>query len=209
MYACWSVKGGSGTTVFAAALALSLAEQHGEASIIDLCGDVPSVLGMAEPAGRGIRDWLSSPDRDAQELFTMRVSATSRLHVIPAGSATSFDENSLEDLMSTAHSHPVVIDFGLVQPPVSAQGVTHADWLVVRPCYLALRRAARLHSRPRGVVLLKESGRALTARDVQSVVGSPVVAEITVADGVARSVDAGLLATRLPKQLAEELTVLL
>ena len=121
MYACWSVKGGSGTTVFASALALSLAEQHGEASIIDLCGDVPSVLGMAEPAGRGIRDWLSSPDRDAQELFTMRVSATSRLHVIPAGSATSFDENSLEDLMSTAHSHPVVIDFGLLRPPASTK----------------------------------------------------------------------------------------
>ncbi len=209
MYACWSVKGGSGTTVFASALALSLAEQHGEASIIDLCGDVPSVLGMAEPAGRGIRDWLSSPDRDAHELFTMRVSATSRLHVIPAGSATSFDERALEDLLATTHGHPVVIDFGLLRPPSSMQAATHADWLVVRPCYLALRRAARLHSRPRGVVLMSEPGRALTARDVQSVVGSPVIAEITVADGVARSVDAGLLATRLPKQLAEELRVLL
>jgi hypothetical protein len=170
---------------------------------------VPSVLGMAEPAGRGVRDWLSSPDRDAHELFTMRVSATSRLHVIPAGSATSFDERALEDLLSTTHGHPVVIDFGLLRPPSSLQAATHADWLVVRPCYLALRRAARLHSRPRGVVLMSEPGRALTARDVQSVVGSPVVAEITVADGVARSVDAGLLATRLPKQLAEELRVLL
>ena len=209
MYACWSVKGGSGTTVFASALALSLAEQHGEASIIDLCGDVPSVLGMAEPTGRGIRDWLSSPDRDTQELFNLRVSATSRLHVIPAGSATSFIDDSLEDLMSTSHSHPVVIDFGLLQPPASIRDAAHADWLVVRPCYLALRRAARLHSRPRGVVLMKEPGRALTARDVQSVVGAPVVAELTVEDGVARSVDAGLLATRLPKQLADELAVLL
>lgn len=209
MYACWSVKGGSGTTVFASALALSLAEQHGEASIIDLCGDVPSVLGMAEPTGRGIRDWLSSPDRDTQELFNLRVSATSRLHVIPAGSATSFNDDSLEDLMSTSHSHPVVIDFGLLQPPASIRDAAHTDWLVVRPCYLALRRAARLHSRPRGVVLMKEPGRALTARDVQSVVGAPVVAELTVEDGVARSVDAGLLATRLPKQLADELAVLL
>jgi len=209
MYACWSVKGGSGTTVFASALALSLAEQHGEASIIDLCGDVPSVLGMAEPTGRGIRDWLSSPDRDTQELFNLRVSATSRLHVIPAGSATSFNDDSLEDLMSTSYSHPVVIDFGLLQPPASIRDAAHTDWLVVRPCYLALRRAARLHSRPRGVVLMKEPGRALTARDVQSVVGAPVVAELTVEDGVARSVDAGLLATRLPKQLADELAVLL
>jgi hypothetical protein len=58
-------------------------------------------------------------------------------------------------------------------------------------------------------VLLKEQGRALTTRDVQSVVGAPVVAEITVADGIARSVDAGLLATRLPAQLAQELRGLL
>jgi len=81
--------------------------------------------------------------------------------------------------------------------------------LVLRPCYLALRRAARLATRPNGVVVMREAGRALTARDIQSVVGAPVVGEITVSDGVARSVDAGLLATRLPKQLADELAQLL
>ena len=33
MYACWTVKGGSGTTVFASALALMLAERNGKATI--------------------------------------------------------------------------------------------------------------------------------------------------------------------------------
>jgi len=56
---------------------------------------------------------------------------------------------------------------------------------------------------------MNEEGRSLTARDVQAVVGAAVVGEITVADGVARSVDAGLLATRLPKQLSEELGAML
>ena len=209
MYACWSVKGGSGTTVFASVLALSLAERHGETCIIDFCGDVPSVLGMAEPAGRGIRDWLSSPARDAQELVDLRIGATSRLHVIPAGSATSFDEGALDDLVSITHDHPVVVDFGRLAPSPSVLRKVQADWLVVRSCYLALRRAARLHNRPRGVVLMKEHGRALSTRDVQSVVGAPVVAEITVTEGIARSVDAGLLATRIPSSLADEIAVLL
>lgn len=209
MYACWSIKGGSGTTVFASALALLLAEHHGEATIIDMGGDVPSVLGMAEPAGSGIRDWLSSTDRDPQGLVALRVAATSRLHVIPAGSASSFDDSALDDLVQSVSNQQVVVDFGSLQPPDSVRRAARADWLVVRPCYLALRRAARLSHRPTGIVLLKEQGRALTTRDVQSVVGAPVVAEITVADGIARSVDAGLLATRLPTQLAKELQVLL
>ncbi len=209
MYACWSVKGGSGTTVFASALALSLAQRHGTATIIDLGGDVPSVLGMVEPAGTGIRDWLSQSRRERQDLLDLRIAATSQLQVIPAGSATSFDTDALDDLLASLPDGSVVVDFGLLQPPNSVRQAAQADWLVVRPCYLALRRAARLDERPGGVVLIKEQGRALTARDVQSVVGSPVVAEITLADGVARSVDAGLLATRLPKLLADELGVLL
>jgi len=84
-----------------------------------------------------------------------------------------------------------------------------ADWLVLRPCYLALRRAARLPRRPQGVVVIREAGRALTSRDIQSVVGAPIIGEITVSDSVARSVDAGLLATRLPRQLSDEIGALL
>ena len=207
MYACWTVKGGSGTTVFASALALMLAERHGRATIIDFGGDVPSVLGMAEPVGRGIRDWLATSDRDPQHLASLRVNATSRLSVVPVGLATAFDESAFDDL-AAASDDKTVFDFGSMCPPESLRRVAR-DWLVIRPCYLALRRAARLAQRPGGVVLIKEDGRSLTVRDVQAVVGAAVVGEITVADGVARSVDAGLLATRLPKQLSEELGALL
>jgi len=208
MFACWTVKGGSGTTVFSAAFALALANRHGKATIVDFGGDVPSVLGMAEPAGRGIRDWLSSPSRVAQDLLNLHLNATTSLRVVPAGSATSFDESALLDLVATAEQH-TVFDFGTLQPPESLRGSLRGDWLVLRPCYLALRRAAKLRVRPTGVVVIRENGRALTSRDIQAVVGSPVVGEISVSDGVARSVDAGLLATRLPKQLAEELETLL
>ena len=55
--------------------------------------------------------------------------------------------------------------------------------------------------RPSGVVLVTEAGRALQARDVAGVLGVPVVAEVAVEAAVARAVDAGLLAARLPRSL--------
>jgi hypothetical protein len=208
VFACWTVKGGSGGTVFASALALALAQRHGKACIVDFGGDVPSVLGMAEPANRGVRDWLAAPSREPDDFFGLYVQATSTLSVVPAGNAAAFDEDALHDLIGTAEPH-TVLDFGTLQPPESIRQSINADWLVIRPCYLALRRAARLRVRPKGVVVVRESGRSLTSRDIESVVGAPVVGHISVSDGVARSVDAGLLATRLPKQLAEELEALL
>ena len=78
-----------------------------------------------------------------------------------------------------------------------------ASLLVVRPCYLALRRAVRLEAtrRAAGVVLVEEPGRALGTREVADVLGRPVVARIPVRDTIARAVDAGVLPTRLPEPL--------
>jgi hypothetical protein len=55
--------------------------------------------------------------------------------------------------------------------------------------------------RPSGVVLDTEPGRSLVRRDVEYVLGAPVRAEIELDPLVARAVDAGLLATRLPRGL--------
>src|SRR5438105_1160177 len=61
--ACWSVKGGSGTTVVSAALALSVAAAGTDALLADLAGDVPAALGIPEPDGPGLADWLGAgPD---------------------------------------------------------------------------------------------------------------------------------------------------
>ena len=53
---CWSAKGGSGTTVVAATLALA---SPTDSLLIDLDGELPAVLGLPEPAGQGIADWLA------------------------------------------------------------------------------------------------------------------------------------------------------
>ena len=52
---CWAAKGGSGTTVVAAAMAIAATTPT---LLIDLAGDVPAVLGIPEPDGPGVFDWL-------------------------------------------------------------------------------------------------------------------------------------------------------
>ena len=74
-------------------------------------------------------------------------------------------------------------------------------YMVVRPCYMALRRAVAADMKADGIVLIEEPGRALTQRDVERALGIPVVAVITFDPAIARSVDAGLLACRQPAQL--------
>jgi hypothetical protein len=55
------------------------------------------------------------------------------------------------------------------------------------------------------VVLINEPGRALGRKDIESVLGIPVVADVLIDPNVARAVDAGLLAGRLPRTLARSL----
>ena len=75
----------------------------------------------------------------------------------------------------------------------------------MRPCFLALRRAVAAPVRPSGVVLVREPGRSLGRRDVEDALQVPVCAEVDLEPAVARAVDAGLLATRLPRSLAHAL----
>ena len=76
---------------------------------------------------------------------------------------------------------------------------------MTRPCFLALRRMDTVPCRPGGVVLIEEPGRALDRRDVAEVAGAPVVARMGADPAVARAVDAGLLASRLPRSLQRAL----
>jgi hypothetical protein len=71
---------------------------------------------------------------------------------------------------------------------------------VVRgPCYLALRTLLVDDYGLDGIVLLSEPGRSLTRRDVTDVTGLEIVATVPVTASVARSIDAGLLASRLDR----------
>ena len=207
---CWSPKGGSGTTVVAASLALVLAQREGGALLVDLAGDVPAALGMPEPSGQGAVDWLAAPDAGAAALGRLIRAGTGGLDVIPAGGVDVAGwpparGAALVEALD-ALDRPVVVDAGLLRTEVHelvARATT--SLLVVRSCYLALRRAVAAPLRPSGVVLVREPGRSLGRADVEDVLGVPVVACIEQSVDVARAVDAGLLMARLPSLLSRGL----
>ena len=217
MFVCWSVKGGCGTTVVAASLGLLLSQSQ-PTVLVDLGGDIPAVLGLPEPAGPGVTDWLASPTADAVALWRLAVDTQPGLQLVPFGRAEhrstergpldGVDEARWRELgrVLGLAADTVVVDggSGVPHPALRAPG-THS-WLVTRPCYLALRRAVRLDERPTGVVLVHEPGRTLTAPDIAHAVGAPVVAQVPYDPQIFRSVDAGLLAGRLPRGLSHPLS---
>ncbi len=254
LIACWSAKGGVGTTVVTAGLALILSNPRpdgsaanqsrarreadpvqtvaggksldpGEVLIVDLAGDIPAVLGMPEPTGPGVADWLAAgPDVPPEGLARIEVRVTEGLAVIPLGSQPLGHVARAEVLAGILGSEGrhVIIDCGrldpMAEPSPSSNTVDEKaevvrvmvssatqSLLVTRACYLALRRYLRMPVRPSGVVLLSEPGRSLSSLDVEAVCDVPVVAEVAIEPAVARAVDSGLLAQRVPRGLARAL----
>ena len=82
-----SSKGGNCTTVTAAAFSVLSAQRNGKTLLIDLCGDVPAVLGLPESTGPGINDWLAERNTaDAQALLMLGTTVTENLMVVQRGS---------------------------------------------------------------------------------------------------------------------------
>jgi hypothetical protein len=211
---CWSVKGGSGTSVVAASLAVVAARRQ-PSLLVDLAGDSAAILGLAEPAS-GVWAWLGSTSAPAAALARLEIEAAPGLRLLPAGPPARVDDGERGALFAAllgADTRPVIVDAGRLHGGAgTAEGVrttlagaASVSLLVLRPCYLALRRAVAAPVRPSGVVLVTEPGRALGRSDVEQVLGVPVRAEIAIDASVARAVDAGLLSTRLPRGLERAL----
>lgn len=206
----WSPKGGSGVSVFAAACALTLARE-GHARLADLGGDQPTVLGLDRVTGAGLREWLAvGAEAPVDALDRIAFDAGGGLTLLGAGEgelATLAPEaGAALGVALRASSGPTVADVGVPgAPPLDALlEVADASVVVVRGCYVALRRASCFPATARaaGAVLLAEPGRALGARDVADVLGVPVLARVPVHSSIARVVDAGVLRSRLPEALA-------
>lgn len=210
LVACWSVKGGAGTTVVASVMALGVADPARPALLVDLAGDGPSALGIAEPEPPGLAEWLavgSGAPPDA--LARLAVPVVPGLHLLPRG-AGPLDPARAPLLVQVlaASRRAVVVDCGRVDGAGLARRVAaEADRsvLVTRLCRLAVRRAGLAPLRPSEVVVVREPGRHLTVADVESVVGAPVVADVAVDPALARAVDAGLARARAPRALVEAL----
>jgi hypothetical protein len=209
----WSPKGGSGVSVFAAACALVLARGPG-ARLVDLGGDQPAIFGLGAEPRTGVTDWLDAgPGAPTDGLDRLALEAAPGVALIPRGddAAVASAQPGAESGAALAVALrdgpvPTIVDLGPAEAPAAKAllEVSDATIVVVRGCYLTLRRAVRHPALPRssGLVVVEEPGRAIGAKEISDVLGRPVIARVPARDAVARAVDAGVLAQRLPDVLA-------
>lgn len=204
---CRSVKGGSGTSVVSATLA-SLASSTSHTVLVDLAGDQPAIFGSVTPV-TGLTDWIHQPSSDSP--WAIDIVIDDDLRVIPTGERPLPHRGSAgwnefaERLMELCDSATVIVDAGTLDLPTSILDAADRVLLVVRPCYLTLRKAVASSARADGVIVVDEDQRALRPRDVESVLGMPVLGVVRTHHSVARRVDAGLFHRRLPDSLAHPL----
>lgn len=216
---CRSSKGGTGTSTVTAGLAALTAlheDQPISPLVIDLAGDLPAIFGVAYPTS-GLAEWLTRfVDHD---FFDLVINCGQSIRLMSSGSlpipeATSTLWNRLAAVIheEVTSGHQVFIDCGSRPIPEAVLQRTAPECcrilMVLRPCYLALRRAMSETVDAHGIILVTGGGRVLTRKDVEAVLGLPVVAEVPLDPDIARRVDSGLFHSHLPKALVANLASL-
>lgn len=91
--ACWSVKGGSGTTVVTACLGVVAPRAAGrDTLVVDLDGDLPAALGLDQPRSPGVVDWLAA----AHSVARPGVGSWTSVPMAPAEAGTAGDLDAFE-----------------------------------------------------------------------------------------------------------------
>lgn len=199
----YGTKGGAGTSTVAASLAL-INPHH--TLLIDREGELPALLGVPEPIGPGLNEWITSgAPTDHLDDLTFIVNDTTTL--LPAGRRT-VDENPerWDELTTWANERAdtVIVDAGHGTPPIHVTD-SGTNLLVTRACYLALRRAINNTTQIDGIILINEPGRALRGTDIEAALAKPVIAQIDIDPSIARAIDAGLITTRVPARYRQNL----
>lgn len=118
----------------------------------------------------------------------------------PVRQVTNLVDLVITDLIGVAF--PSDYDLIVIDRGVAQQGHTRSvlidgaeNYLVTRKCYLSLRKANKLVQHD-GVIIVDEEGRALTNKDVKSVLQTPIVGVVAYSAPLTRSIDSGLLPNR-------------
>lgn len=200
-----SVRGGVGTSVVSAAIAVLAARDQSRLTyLVDLTGDHTDIFGLAH-VETGLDDWTTQADR---RLTDLALEINPKLRLVPSRVAldatVSLDGlvTALEQLRHDAH---IVIDAGRLDLTDSLRELRPTHFLVIRPCYLALRATVSSSRTWDGLVIVRPPDRVLTTRDVVNVTGLPAIAEVDMSADVARAVDAGVFGSRLPAALERSL----
>ena len=199
-----SPKGGSGTSVAAAGLAI-VSSSTTRTLLVDLAGDQAAILGLPEPPV-GLSDWVN--EMTHHNFDEILIDCDNNLFLAPSGSF-DFDiltVNAWKNLSQALarkvdDGFNIIIDFGTEEMPLALSRFPHQHYIVTRPCYLSLRRAVNLEKSFSGVVVIHEPDRVLTTSDIESVLKMKCVAEVPYSREISRRVDSGLLKSRLPMSL--------
>jgi hypothetical protein len=193
---CYTAKGGQGCSTIAALLALL----NPPATLIDVAGDLPALLGVDTAGDYGLTDHLTSSDPlGPWDLRSVQVApgvdlVPQGLQPIEAVPAPRWTE--LVGQLTAPTTDRWILDAGTLGYLDGAD----QEILITRHCYLALRRAAALLRRPTSVISVHEAGRSLDRHDIERVIGVPVVATLEVDHTIARAIDAGLVTAGIPNR---------
>lgn len=203
-----SPKGGNCTTVVAVAHSLLRSARGHRTLLLDWCGDIPAVLGIPEPQGPGMNDWLGDPGAGSDALLARTTAVNDSLLLVHRGSRFIDGAprwSALAALIAGLEAD-VIVDGGTGLVPDELVASFPRVAMVTRPCYLSLRRASAL-PQPSALYVVRESDRALCANDVAHVIGVPVTAQIPHSPAISRAVDAGLLPSRVEQLFGRHLPV--
>ena len=148
----WSPKGGSGTSVVAAACAVHAANTLGSVRLVDLRGDQPAILGLGADPETGVADWLAAgPTAPTDALDRLGVEIVPGLSLLARGGTPSLLEpaaaaESGAALAVALRDGPLtIVDVGVADSAVARAVLEVSDTsiIVMRECYVALRRAVR------------------------------------------------------------------
>jgi len=166
------------------------------------------MVGSSEPAGPGITEWLAADgDVPIAALDRIQLSLSENISLLPKGRKAFVDNQRNGEFVRylQQQSASVVADLGVVdQHSTFALDVLSSasrSVLVLRSCFVSLRRALALNLSPTDIVLIEEPQRALCRGDVEDVLGQKLSAVIPFDPAIARCVDAGLLLAKLPEPL--------
>ena len=201
-------KGGVGVSTIAAAVGASLSARRATV-LVDVVGDLPDIFGVTS-TGPGLREWLVS-DASVDAVDELGIPIGDQLMLVPAGAAVEPSAALSSRAAQLAQAlqrddRAVVADLGVIDTDGLAPGPVIAaasgrTTLVLRACYLCLRRARDLQLGFDDVIEVVEGGRALTTIDIEGVLGRPVDHRLVVDPAIARCVDAGRMADRPPRSL--------
>jgi len=198
----YSYKGGVGTSVVAASLALHSAEAKISTLMVDTLGDQPGILAVNSPL-QGYGDWVNNNCSTGPPLHILAKKVIPYLDLLGRGTRYKFNRATatiaLAALSHEFYYYNVIIDAG-TQDPVWWGKQGDFDVMVVRSCYLNLRRIGSIPPNTK-VVMVSEFGRALTRQDVEVSIGQNVSVVIPHTPAISRIVDAGLLPVRHHKDL--------